>query len=216
MGSLEGFAAGLKGTPCPKNVYIYISQSEPTIPRIELCAAVLAVEIISTAYLVRNELYKEFDAVHSHTDSKVVLGYICKKSKRFYTYVHNRVQRIRQPSKPKQWHYVRTEETPADQASRSLTASPTWFIHRLLPEDTNENDKFELVESDKDCEIRPQMKTCATHLQVVSCKRFERFSTVKSGPCSRLSHSYGKIFQRLQFKPWMQRVPHMSDSSYTR
>lgn len=161
-------------------------QSEPTIPRLELCAAVLAVEI---ADLVRNELDIEFDAVRFHTDSRVVLGYICNESKRFYTYVHNRVQRIRQSSKPEQWHYVRTEENPADHASRSLTASQltktTWFtgpsfIRRSTPETKNENDKFELVESDKDCEIRPQVRTCATHLQVVSCKRFERFSTFKS------------------------------------
>ncbi|XP_056110281.1 uncharacterized protein LOC130087825 [Rhinichthys klamathensis goyatoka] len=161
-------------------------QSEPTIPRLELCAAVLAVEI---ADLVKNELDIVFDAVHFHTDSKVVLGYICNESKRFYTYVHNRVQRIRQSSKPEQWHYVRTEENPADHASRSLTASQltktTWFtgpsfIRRSPPEAKNENDNFDLVEPDKDCEIRPQVRTCATHLQVVSCKRFERFSTFKS------------------------------------
>ena len=163
-----------------------VPQSEPTIPRLELCAAVLAVEM---ADLILDELDIQFDAVHFYTDSKVVLGYICNESKRFYTYVHNRVQRIRQSSKPEQWHYVRTEENPADHASRSLTPTQltktTWFtgptfIHRPPAETKQENKTFELIEPDKDCEIRPQVKTCATHLQVLTCKRFERFSTFKS------------------------------------
>ncbi|XP_011487025.2 uncharacterized protein LOC105356652 [Oryzias latipes] len=161
-------------------------QSEPTIPRLELCAAVLAVEM---ADLIKTELDIQFDKVNFYTDSKVVLGYIYNESKRFYTYVHNRVQRIRQSSKPEQWHYVRTEENPADHASRSLTAfqlpKTTWFtgpcfIHRPLTETKHKSNEFKLIEPDRDCEIRPQVKTCATNLQVVSSKRFERFSTFKS------------------------------------
>ncbi|XP_030580342.1 uncharacterized protein LOC115776718 [Archocentrus centrarchus] len=70
--------------------------SKLTIPRLELCAAVLAVEM---ADLIQDELDLHFDAVHFYTDSKVVLGYICNESKRFYQYVHNRAQRIRQSSK---------------------------------------------------------------------------------------------------------------------
>lgn len=66
-------------------------QSAPTIPRLELCAAVLAVE---TADFIQNELDLKFDSVHFYTDSKVVLGYICNETKRFYMYVHNRVQGI--------------------------------------------------------------------------------------------------------------------------
>ncbi|KAJ0049815.1 hypothetical protein NL108_003586 [Boleophthalmus pectinirostris] len=46
-------------------------QSEPTIPRLELCAAVLAVEM---ADLIQDELDVQFDAVHFYTDSKGSLG----------------------------------------------------------------------------------------------------------------------------------------------
>ncbi|XP_035988362.1 uncharacterized protein LOC118560918 [Fundulus heteroclitus] len=170
--------------------------SEPTIPRLELCAAVLAVEM---ADLIQDELHLQFDIVRFYTDSKVVLGYICNESKRFYTYVHNRVQRIRQSSKPGQWYYVRTEENPADHASRSLPTAQltksTWFtgpsfIHRSPVETTHESEIFELIEPDKDSEIRPQVKTYATHLQVLSSKRFERFSTFKSlvGAIANLVH----------------------------
>lgn len=160
-------------------------QSEPTIPRLELCAAVLAVEM---ADLIQDELDLQLDAVLFHTDSKVVLGYICNESKRFYTYVHNRVQRIRQSSKPEQWHYVRTEENPADHASRSLTPSQlvksTWFTGppfiRRAVETKKVIGEFELIEPDTDCEIRPEVKSFTTNLQASVCKNFEHFSTFKS------------------------------------
>ncbi|XP_069140928.1 uncharacterized protein [Argopecten irradians] len=52
-----------------------------TIPRLELCAAVLAVELYD---IVRSELDTTFDSVRFFTDSKVVLGYIRNESKRFF------------------------------------------------------------------------------------------------------------------------------------
>ena len=64
-----------------------------TTPRLELCAAVLAIEI---AEMVVREMYTTFDNITYYTDSKVVLGYIHNQSRRFYVYVHNRVQRIHQ------------------------------------------------------------------------------------------------------------------------
>ncbi|XP_053576923.1 uncharacterized protein LOC128666383 [Bombina bombina] len=74
---------------------------EHTIPRLELCAAVLAVKI---ADLILSEIDIKPDAVNFYTDSRVVLGYINNLSRRFYVYVNNRVERIRRSSKPEQWH----------------------------------------------------------------------------------------------------------------
>ncbi len=163
-------------------------QSEPTIPRLELCAAVLAVEL---ADLIQGELDLKLDSIKFYTDSKVVLGYICNETKRFYTYVHNRVQRIRQSSTPQQWHFVRTDENPADHASRSLPASllaqSSWFtgpsfLHQPTAETGQTNETFELIEPDKDSEIRPQVRTCATYLGEpgLSSDRFQHFSTFSS------------------------------------
>ncbi|XP_032426150.1 uncharacterized protein LOC116724511 [Xiphophorus hellerii] len=141
------------------------------------------------ADLIQDELDLHFDAIHFYTDSKVVLGYICNDSRRFYTYVHNRTQRIRQSSKPEQWHYVRTEENPADHASRSLSAAQlkrsTWFtgpsfIRHPLAEIPHVGEIFDLIEPDKDSEIRPEIRTYVTHLRVLNSERFERFSTFKS------------------------------------
>ncbi|XP_069103769.1 uncharacterized protein [Argopecten irradians] len=62
-----------------------------TIPRLELCAAVLVVEI---AEIVTEELSFPQEHVFFHTDSKVVLGYVTNTTRRFYIYVANRVCRI--------------------------------------------------------------------------------------------------------------------------
>ena len=64
-----------------------------TIPRLELCSAVLGVEMTD---LVHEELEQKPDSVTCYSDSKVVLGYISNESRRFYVYVSNRVERIRQ------------------------------------------------------------------------------------------------------------------------
>ncbi|XP_037617248.1 uncharacterized protein LOC119483204 [Sebastes umbrosus] len=162
--------------------------SEPTIPRLELCGAILAIEM---ADLIQDELDLKLDAIKFYTDSRVVLGYICNETKRFYTYVQNRVQRIRQSSKPEQWNYVCTEENPADHASRSLPASrlvhTTWFtgpsfLRQPPVEQSQTRESFKLIEPEKDSEIRPQVQTCATNLEesVLTSDRFKRFSTFTS------------------------------------
>lgn len=63
-----------------------------SIPRLELCTAVLAVEV---AELITTEIDIKFDKVTFFSDSKVVLGYIYNEKRRFYVFVSNRVQRIR-------------------------------------------------------------------------------------------------------------------------
>ncbi|VDI51101.1 Hypothetical predicted protein [Mytilus galloprovincialis] len=63
-----------------------------TIPRLELSAAVLAVEITQT---IMDNLDLHIDTVKFYTDSKVVLGYISNETRRFFIYVANRVEKIR-------------------------------------------------------------------------------------------------------------------------
>ncbi|XP_047671761.1 uncharacterized protein LOC125145112 [Tachysurus fulvidraco] len=189
--------------------------SEPTIPRLELCAAVLAVEM---ADLIKDELDLELNDIKFFTDSKVVLGYIYNESKRFYVYVHNRVQRIHQSSKPEQWHYVRTEENPADHASRSLPAlrlaQSSWFtgpsfLRQPPPKKTQTTEMFELIAPENDPEIRPQVQTCITNLKEpeFTSYRFQRFSTFTSllRGISFLVHivkSYNHTNQHSKCKGW--------------
>ena len=74
-------------------------QVDLTIPRLKLCAALLAVEM---GELIVDEIDFEPDPIDFYCDSKVVLGYLYNETKRFYVYVHNRVQRIRQFTRPEQ------------------------------------------------------------------------------------------------------------------
>ena len=60
--------------------------------------------------------------VYYWSDSKVVLGYLANEARHFQIYVANRVQYIRDHSKPDQWHYINTKDNPADLASRGATA----------------------------------------------------------------------------------------------
>ncbi len=76
---------------------------ETSVPRLELCAAVLAVEIAET---IEDEIDTKLDSVTFYSDSKFVLGYICNESRKCYVYVNNRVQRIRKSTHPKEWKYV--------------------------------------------------------------------------------------------------------------
>ena len=165
-------------------------QDEPTIPRLELCAAVLAVEMSD---LILDEIDIKLDTVTFYCDSKVVLGYIYNERKRFYVYVHNRVQRIRQSTRPEQWHYVPTELNPADHASRSVVAShlqnTTWltgpsFLYKPPESQPTIQGSFELVCPEADVEIRPQPQVtiAATSIQgkQLTSERFERFSTWNS------------------------------------
>ena len=124
-----------------------------SIPRLELCGAVLAVQ---AAQRVIKEIDLKISDVIYYTDSKVVLGYITNESRRFYVYVANRVELIRSMSTPEQWRYVETDLNPADLAMRGVPSSkliePSWLVgpeflckpERTLP--TNET--FALVTSD--------------------------------------------------------------------
>lgn len=156
-----------------------------TIPRLELCAAVLAVEV---ADLIVDELDLKLDRIRFYTDSKVALGYIHNETWRFYVYVNNCVQRIRQSSRPNQWSYVSSEINPVDHGSRAVTAgrlsSTTWLsgpAFLLEPELPHEQQQpsFGLISPESDVEVRSKVATPSTQvaMNLLGSKRFERFSS---------------------------------------
>ena len=123
-----------------------------TIPRLELCTAVFAVEL---AELIQSEIDLELQAVRFFTDSRIVLGYIHNSARRFYTYVANRVARIRNSTEPKQWQYVATDENPADHGTRPIPPFylplSSWFLGPLFlsqpnTDQTDESESFHLVQ----------------------------------------------------------------------
>ena len=98
-------------------------------PRMELTAAVISVNV---TYMLSKELnYRDIETWY-HIDSSVVLGYIYNEARRFHTYVGNRVQYIHDRSDPKQRRHIAGELNPADEASRSLSATQLIQSHRWL------------------------------------------------------------------------------------
>ena len=89
-----------------------------SIPRLELAAATVSVRLNR---LLKNELEIPIDKITFWTDSMTVLRYIANESKRFHTYVANRVAIIREDSSPSQWRYIESKSNPADDASRGTS-----------------------------------------------------------------------------------------------
>lgn len=157
-----------------------------TIPRLELCASVLAVELTE---LIKEEMDTDLH-VKFYIDSRVVLGYIHNMTRRFHMYVANRVARIRKSTSPDQWHYVRTDQNPADHATRPMPPAQlhltNWFSGPtfLQQPDVVEGDTecFQLVNPDLDVEIRPQVTTLSTKVatQSLGTHRFQCFSSWNS------------------------------------
>lgn len=149
-----------------------------TIPRLELNSAVLGVELVETA---AEELNLKLDAVLFHSDSRVVLGYINNRTKQFYVYVANRVQRILPSSTSDQWPYVSTHLNPVDHATRGTRAnepmSTSWLkgpdILRLQSPSSagkrhQKDGAFEV--SDRNPEVRLQVNVCS----ILLCRKLDR------------------------------------------
>ena len=155
-----------------------------TVPRLELCGAVLAVEM---AELITEELDTDIHKVTFYTDSRIVLGYINNDNRRFYVYATNRVTRIRKSTSPEQWHFVSTEHNAADHGTRSVPAAmlkdTNWLKGpAFLAKDTPPPEAFGLIDPEADIDIRPQVQ--AFIIKAFECQlgsnRFERFSSWKS------------------------------------
>ena len=148
-----------------------------SIPRLELLAATISIQI---SQFLKKEL--DYDHVREYfwTDSKIVLGYINNESRRFKVFVANRVQMIRDQSKPSQWHYVATSENPADIASRGMNpidlSKSIWIKGPdFLWNETIEPPQVSTELSDKDVEVKAQvLASIANTVKIL--KRLEKFS----------------------------------------
>lgn len=114
-----------------------------SIPRLELCAAVLLADLIAHVKDVFNN-HLAFDDIFCWSDSTVTLAWLKSPSSRWKTYVSNRVSHIQDKVPPRHWHHVRSQSNPADCATRGLT-TPELIDHPLwwqgppwLSKDANE------------------------------------------------------------------------------
>ena len=115
-----------------------------SLPRLELCGAVLASELLK---VVRKEIEIPISRVYCWTDSMIVLAWLRKTPGTWTTFVANRVCRIQENVGQHNWHHVRSEDNPADLGSRGTTPSELaqsqlwWFGPSWLQ---NENTRWNL------------------------------------------------------------------------
>ena len=86
-----------------------------TVPRLELQSAVMAVRV---GDLIRKEHDVTIESTHYWSDSSTVLCWIRSESRRYHTFVANRVAEIQDSSKVNDWRHVPGSMNPADIVSR--------------------------------------------------------------------------------------------------
>ncbi len=91
-----------------------------SIPRLELCGAHLLAQLLDH---VRNIYRIPITSVHAWSDSTIVLNWLMVSSRRFKTFVGNRVSTINDSIPPECWNHVSSVDNPADCASRGIYPS---------------------------------------------------------------------------------------------
>ena len=155
-----------------------------TVPRLELCAALLSVKVSS---FLHDEL--EFENAQNvfWTDSKIVLGYLSNDVRRFHVFVANRVQQIRERSDKSQWKYVPTKENPADLASRGLSVhelasesewfnGPQFLWKQRIESNSDKTEEFSLPQNDPEVKEAHVYAVSGSSVKSSSFIPFERFS----------------------------------------
>lgn len=91
-----------------------------SVPRLELCAAVVLARLASQAYKALNITFND---LIFWTDSTVVLGWIGTTPNLLKPFVANRVAEIQELSQTATWRHVPTKDNPADLPSRGVSPS---------------------------------------------------------------------------------------------
>jgi len=98
-----------------------------SIPRLELMAAVLGLRL---SRKVSELLQIPLENCTWWTDSEDVVCWIQGQSRRYKTFVANRISEIHQKSNPRQWRHIPTDLNCADDVTRGLHARELTIDHR--------------------------------------------------------------------------------------
>lgn len=90
-----------------------------TIPRLELCGALLAAKLLNHVHEVVSPL-AVIHNMYGWTDSLTALSWIQSSPHRWSTFIANRTSQLQSLTSPSIWRYVPTAENPVDCASRGL------------------------------------------------------------------------------------------------
>ena len=91
--------------------------SPQTMPRLELCAAVLLSKLLHSVTI---DLQITMENVYAWSDSSIGLGWIRAAPQTLNIFVANRIINFVDRVPVKHWRHVATDQNPADSASRVL------------------------------------------------------------------------------------------------
>lgn len=128
-----------------------------SIPRLELCGAVLLSKLLSD---VSSTLGIPKQSIHAWTDSTVVLAWLSNHPSRWKPFIANRVSDILNQWNRDQWSFVHSTDNPADCASRGISdmnfpkhdlwyRGPTWLQDKIIIYNNNINQDTNLEEKIK-------------------------------------------------------------------
>ena len=168
-----------------------------TIPRMELTAATVAVKLDK---LIQEELTLPIHETVFWTDSTLVLQYIRNESKRFQTFVANRLAIIHDVSSPSQWRHVNSNSNPADHASRGLKACETDKLERWLkgPEFLWKDKSHWPVQPD-------QLPDLSQDHKELKRKRIQVHAIVEEGSLESLISRYSSWYKLQKCVAWLLR-----------
>lgn len=167
-----------------------------SIPRLELCAVVLAAKLLRE---VSDVLNVSKENLHAWTDSTIVLAWLSDHPSRWKTFIANRTSEVLSCLDASQFSYVRSEDNPADCASRGIPASelidnelwkygPAWLqkehINYTKPQSICKKTDLEaknikahtlIIEHDPTTELWSKFSSLRKLIRVVAyCRRFLR------------------------------------------
>lgn len=131
-------------------------EKEISIPRMELCAALLATNLL---YEVSQIMKIPQRNLYAWSDSTVVSAWIAGEPSRWTTFVSNRISEILTMLDQDQWRHVSTDQNPADCASRGLSVNNLakhdlwWHGPKWLQQDEHQHDFSNSFETSEEAKI---------------------------------------------------------------
>lgn len=133
-----------------------------SLPRLELCGAVLLVKLLQD--IISALRFDENVSITCWTDSTIVLAWLRAEPARFNVFVANRISEIQRSALATRWRHVRSEDNPADCASRGLSPQnlithKLWWTGPYWLSDSAENWPNLIITDDPNEEIRINSNT---------------------------------------------------------